>query len=171
MYVHLKITKYLSTLVYILPVLVEFDNIFKSFVTTLQMQQSLTLRIRRRVWNIMSKLDSKRDLINLQDIYHRLWTFCLCLLNLTIFSKVLLQHCKSSKASLFICATEFGMLWANLMWDPREILLTKANWHSLHSNWSSSFEIPFSRRCSSSLWTFWWWRLRLIFFELPLYVL
>ena len=154
----------------ILLVLVKFDNIFKGFAATSQIQQSLTLHICKRVDNVVSKLAvrSKPDLSNLQDNYHRLWTFCLCLLNLTIFSKVLLQHCKSNRVSLFIFAREFGILWANLMWDPREILLTKANWHSLHSNWSSSFEIPFSRRCSSSLWTFWWWRLRLIFFELPL---
>ena len=48
----------------ILLVLVEFDNIFKGFVTTLQIQQSLTLHICNRVWNIMSKFDvrSKGDL-------------------------------------------------------------------------------------------------------------
>ena len=48
----------------ILLVLVEFDNIFKGFVTTLQVQQSLTFHIRKRVWNVVSKLDvrSKGDL-------------------------------------------------------------------------------------------------------------
>ena len=61
---NLQISRQLSSFMDILLVLVEFDNIFKSFVTTLQIQQSLTLHIRKRVWNVVSKLDvrSKRDL-------------------------------------------------------------------------------------------------------------
>ena len=48
----------------ILLVFVEFDDIFKGFAATLQIQQSLTLHIRNRVWNVVSKLyvRSKGDL-------------------------------------------------------------------------------------------------------------
>ena len=48
----------------ILLVFVEFDDIFKGFAATLQIQQSLTLHICERVWNVVSKLDvrSKGDL-------------------------------------------------------------------------------------------------------------